>query len=42
MLSPFILLVLLVLLLSVIALIWPNPYLCPVALIVVCAALLIR
>jgi hypothetical protein len=40
--SPFLILILLVILLAVIAMIWPNPYLCPVAIIVLCAAILIR
>jgi len=40
--SPFLLLICLALLLSVVALIWPNAYLCPVAIIVLCAALLIK
>lgn len=39
--SPFLILVVLALLMSVASLIWPKPFLVPIALLLVCIALLI-
>lgn len=41
MLSPFLILVILALLLSIACLIWPKPFLGPIALVLICVALLI-
>lgn len=41
MLSPFLILVILGLLLSIASLIWPKPFLVPIALVLICVALLI-
>lgn len=41
MISPFLILVVLALLLSVFSMVWPTPYLLPVAVLLVCVALLI-
>lgn len=41
MLTPFFILVIIALLMSVASLIWPKPFLVPIALLLVCIALLI-
>jgi hypothetical protein len=41
MLTPFFILVIIALLLSIACLIWPKPFLGPIALVLVCIALLI-
>lgn len=41
MLSPFLILVIVALLLSIACLIWPKPFLGPIALLLICIALLI-
>lgn len=41
MLTPFFLLVVIALLLSIASLVWPKPFLGPIALVLICIALLI-
>lgn len=41
MLTPFFILVIIALLMSVASLIWPKPFLVPIALLLVCIALLV-
>jgi hypothetical protein len=41
MLTPFLILVVLALLFSVASLVWPKPFLGPIALLLICVALLI-
>lgn len=41
MLTPFYILIIIALLLSIASLIWPKPFLGPIALVLICVALLI-